>query len=431
MTSGSTGEPKRIARDAASLEADARNLAKEFGKGFAGATGFSASVRTEHFYGRLWIDMLPRFVSLAPPRRTVVSVEELAEEVSGGKSVFVTTPSFLEKALSHPDFASLRGSFADIVVSGGPLHESTAAAVEKAVGVCPLEIYGSTEAGTIASRRRSLSPHFVFVSGVEGRMDESGRLVVVSPFAMEKTLVMSDAVEFCGERAFRLLGRTDRLVKIRERFVSLDAVEKALESHPWIRRAAAVPMQSGGVVRTGALAVLSDAGLEALSSGTYASVASAVRRAAMPLVGAAAYPRRIRFVRELPVDSRGKTTTAAVSRTLDANCREPAVVSWSATASSLVAELVFPPDGEWFAGHFPGFPVLPGVAQLFFTRHYSRQAFGDFPGAATFKRLKFRRLVRPGEKVKLSVSRNDAGRFDFEMSVDGNPASSGSVEGAS
>lgn len=113
------------------------------------------------------------------------------------------------------------------------------------------------------------------------------------------------------------------------------------------------------------------------------------------------------------------------------NCREPELHSWNATADSLAAEMTFPPDGEWFAGHFPGFPVLPGVAQLFFTRRFAQRAFPDFPDAASYRRIKFKRLVRPGERVRLEVRRRGTASFTFSMSVDGEIASSGSVEGLS
>ncbi len=110
------------------------------------------------------------------------------------------------------------------------------------------------------------------------------------------------------------------------------------------------------------------------------------------------------------------------------NCRDPEVPSWNATADSLVAELRFGGDGEWFSGHFPDFPVLPGVAQLFFLRRFARRVFPDFPDAASYRRVKFRRLVRPDETVLLEVKRIGAGSFSFQMSVDGEVSSSGIVE---
>ena len=112
------------------------------------------------------------------------------------------------------------------------------------------------------------------------------------------------------------------------------------------------------------------------------------------------------------------------------NCRDPELLAWEVTPNSLVAEMVFPPDGEWFAGHFPDFPVLPGVAQLFFLRRFARRVFADFPDAGLYRRIKFRRLVRPNERVRLEVVRKGPRAYSFTMSVAGAIASSGTVEGA-
>ena len=109
--------------------------------------------------------------------------------------------------------------------------------------------------------------------------------------------------------------------------------------------------------------------------------------------------------------------------------REPELLAWSVEADSLAAEMTFPADAEWFSGHFPGFPVLPGVAQIFLTRKFARRAFSDFPDAGLYRRIKFRRLVRPGERAVLNIHRNTPGAFSFRMSVGDETAFSGEVEG--
>ena len=108
---------------------------------------------------------------------------------------------------------------------------------------------------------------------------------------------------------------------------------------------------------------------------------------------------------------------------------DPVLISWRPTADTLVAEMVFQPNGRWFAGHFPDFPVLPGVTQLFFMRRFARRAFPDFQDAGSYRHLKFRRPVRPGEHVTLEVGRKGTHSFSFRMSVGGEIASSGQVEG--
>lgn len=428
MTSGSTGEPQRIVRRREDMLADAEMLARTFSAGFHKASFFAASVREEHFYGALWLGMLPKTLGIKVASNIAVSVEDLDALAADGRFVFVTTPSFLEKAVRHPDFDALKGAIADIVVSGGALRPETSAATLAAIGVSPLEIYGSTEAGTIAWRRRRESELFRLADGVDASADAEGRLVVESPFAMERPLVMHDAVAFASPREFELLGRTDRIAKVLESFVSLSAVEKALEAHPLVSEARAETVTLDGVVRVGALAVLSAEGRAALAGGTYAGVASRIRRDTLAETGTTAFPRRLRFVAEMPYDARGKVSAAAVKDALSANCREPVVLSCKATAELLDAEMAFPPDGEWFSGHFPEFPILPGVAQLFFVRMFSMRAFGTFPGAASYKNIKFKRPIRPSERVRLKIKRNESCEMSFEYSVAGETASSGIVQ---
>lgn len=66
------------------------------------------------------------------------------------------------------------------------------------------------------------------------------------------------------------------------------------------------------VARLGLLVVLSDAGRAVLAQGTHTALAAQLRRDLLPRLGERAFPRRIRFVRELPTDARGKTTAADV-----------------------------------------------------------------------------------------------------------------------
>ena len=110
------------------------------------------------------------------------------------------------------------------------------------------------------------------------------------------------------------------------------------------------------------------------------------------------------------------------------NCRDPKLRAWESAPDSLVVEMVFSPDGEWFAGHFPDFPVLPGVAQLYVLCRFAGRAFGDFPPVAVYRRLKFQRIILPGREVEFAVSRRGEGSFEFSFSCANGPCSSGIVE---
>lgn len=96
-----------------------------------------------------------------------------------------------------------------------------------------------------------------------------------------------------------------------------------------------------------------------------------------------------------------------------------------------VAEV--PVDSVWFSGHFPGEPILPGIALI----HVVEQAIiqvaqtkGISLQAQSLKRVKFMRPVRPGSTLLIDVNientQNDF-MFSFKVMVRENIVCSGSM----
>jgi 3-hydroxyacyl-[acyl-carrier-protein] dehydratase len=71
---------------------------------------------------------------------------------------------------------------------------------------------------------------------------------------------------------------------------------------------------------------------------------------------------------------------------------------------------------EWFSGHFPGDPILPGIAQL---EMVSRLLGAEQPDNTRLKglsRVKFRKIVRPGELLDIQMAPgNKQGHYIFRI----------------
>lgn len=83
----------------------------------------------------------------------------------------------------------------------------------------------------------------------------------------------------------------------------------------------------------------------------------------------------------------------------------------SCDAEGSVSEHVFTEDEFFFEGHFPEYPVVPGVilvetmaqaggAALSYQKTFAE---GSLFFLATVDKVKFRRQVRPGDKVRMEV----------------------------
>ena len=92
-----------------------------------------------------------------------------------------------------------------------------------------------------------------------------------------------------------------------------------------------------------------------------------------------------------------------------------------------------PVDSPWFSGHFPGEPILPGIALVYMAEQAIIQdalAKGEQVQLHTLKRVRFTQLVRPGETLSLNISGEEAGEdilFSFKVTNKENIVCSGSI----
>jgi predicted hotdog family 3-hydroxylacyl-ACP dehydratase len=87
-----------------------------------------------------------------------------------------------------------------------------------------------------------------------------------------------------------------------------------------------------------------------------------------------------------------------------------------------------PPSSPLFAGHFPGRPILPGIAHLALAERALREILGHDVAIAAVRHLKLRRPVSPGEDLELRIGLPDEGVVRFEVCCNGEIASQGTIE---
>ena len=76
---------------------------------------------------------------------------------------------------------------------------------------------------------------------------------------------------------------------------------------------------------------------------------------------------------------------------------------------ALVADVRVPADSAWFDGHFPGHPVLPGIAQLGMVADLIRTALGLPARVVGVSRVRFKQMVLPDDCLQVSAEPRPGG----------------------
>ena len=96
--------------------------------------------------------------------------------------------------------------------------------------------------------------------------------------------------------------------------------------------------------------------------------------------------------------------------------------------NSVTLEFTVPAANPYYDGHFPGFPILPAVAQIELVLRFAAEHFGTGIDVSEIKRIKFSSLIQPDKPHLLRLEKTGK-TLSFKMYSHGGETvySSGSI----
>ena len=475
-TSGTNGEPLAIPKRLAQLDAEVHALEARFGAlcdtGLApanlapemvaagaavpGLAGFEedngpppliwSTVTHQHIYGLLFRVLWPLAAGRPFAAERLVFNEEIALRIAG-PAVLVASPAHLRRLPDALDWSAARAGLRGVFSSGGPLPPEAAESVLALLGVAPVEVYGSSETGGVAWRQRARhGDTWQVLPGIEFRIAD-GELCVRSPHLPDRAWWhTADRATPAGDGmdGFELHGRADRIVKIEEKRVSLTAMEQRLAARDDVAEVRVLMLgeerpdvDANGVVvahaaRPAVVAALTEAGRAKLQRIGKPALVAELREALLAAVDRVALPRRWRFVDALPVNAQGKSTESLLGALFAPPATAPPhrpTPKWRITEPAHAqASIALTPDLLVFDGHFPGSPILPGVAQVDWAIAFARERFAMPPLFVRMEALKFSQPALPGMHLDIEWHWNAAtATLQFEYRSTAGRHSSGRI----
>ncbi len=425
-TSGSTGAPAPIPKQLSQLASEVAALERQFGASL-GDAAILATVSHQHIYGLLFRVLWPLAEGRPVHAERHEFPETLAPALAHAPCVLLASPAHLKRLPTHLDWKGACAQLRAVFSSGGMLEEEAALHAAELLGHSPIEVYGSSETGGVAWRQRHVNDTWTPLPGVQWRANEEGLLEVFSPFAGPDWQRLADRVEASGA-GFVLRGRADRIVKIEEKRISLDAIEAALRAGGLAGEAKVLAVPSAGRQVLAAFVVPSPEGQAVLDGEGRAALSGRLRSQLASGFEAVALPRRWRYLDRMPVNAQGKTTQARLLALLEERPRFPAMRVLERDAARTLLELTVPATLLYFDGHFSVAPVLPGVVQVDWALHYGRQYFDFGAGFGGINALKFQQMIRPEQPVLLELVHDVAkGQLHFRYFSDAGAHASGRI----
>lgn len=308
FTSGSTGLPKAVSKSATAMDKEAQLLFQIMLPGVERCV-LACTVYPYHMYGltfSIWLPLACRIPIHLP-------MQHYSEELCAlpyQQILLISSPAFMQRLdvkLQPPQITAA-------VSAGGPLSMELRRSFRQWCGAHILDIYGSTETGVIGYRRRCPEGELsasTFLPEVSVSHDSEGRAVLHSPLVPDGLLTLDDKIELLPDGRFKLLGRRDRIVKIEEKRVALNEVERRLMDSKLLSECTVLTVKRQGRVLLAALCIPKDKSVLA-DQRQSALFCQQLRRHMVKTAEQSLVPRLFALSEAIPRNIMGKKDSAAV-----------------------------------------------------------------------------------------------------------------------
>lgn len=407
FTSGSTGEAKQIARSLQQLLFEVETLTQTFD--LPQKAVYLTTVSHQHIYGLLFKVLLPIYQGsafydeqLAYPEHVLAEASRLSDAHS---IILIASPAFLKR---WPESTSAQ-PIQRIFSSGGVLPALVHTLIDQPI----VEVLGSTETGGMAYRQQGDQIWQVF-DDVQFEIENTALKIKSRHAYWVDWIYTGDSAEQLAH-GFLLGERLDRIVKLEEKRISLDAIEHTLKQLDMMSDAHVLLLVSAsGRQNLACVCVLTETMQEQLKKDGKKVIVQHIKTQLVGKIESIALPRQWRFVSQLPSNSQAKLNKQEI-RALFMSQHLPIARLIAQQEDQWVhLELEFMPEQIYFQGHFPDFPVYPGVAQIAMVDAFAQQYLGVSGACGQMEQIKFIRMIRPYDVLQLEIERQQD-RITFKL----------------
>lgn len=397
-TSGSSSKPKKIKKSLYNLITEGQDLYDQFCEKIPKSSVFVSTTNLTHLFGMTFHFMLPFNSKFLIDTEKIDYPEELDKK---NNYIFISTPSFLDRIIDY----KMKSIPSLIISAGAKLKNETFEYYEKNTSV--LEIYGSTETGVIAFRTTSQNDILTLLNNVN-LLENSENVTVQSEYFLEDLMTVSDAYEIVCGNSFVLKKRTDRIVKIMEKRISLEEIEDILNKHKFIKENYCF----SHCEKLCSVIVLTEDGKEFFKNNDSIRLINEIKKFGKNY--SEILPKKWRFLPQIPRTIHGKIDKEKIVKIFKMKLSFPLISELNISQNAAEIKMLFPENCNFFNGHFKNYPILPGVVQLFYANYFFEDIFNCKLPLSEVKKMKFSNIIHPNKEIILNLkNKNSSAEYAY------------------
>ena len=390
-TSGTVSDGVSIEKTFDNMEIEAKDIAAELeiGKGFE----FISTTTPKHLFGFTFHYMLPYVTE------NITNVQRIhyPEDINFENAVLITTPSFLE-AMRKYDSHPVKNP--KIIISAGAKLELQTFEFAQTIADKVIEIYGSTETGVIGYRTNPHNRLKIF-KGIKILESNKENTKIETKYSKKSPVIIKDRIKQIGNE-IEFLERCGKVLKIQEKRIDAFYLENEIKKSDFINEAFCFEFET----KLAALGVLSDKGKEFLLQNDKLSLTKILKselKNKFEIV-----PQKWMFFDEIPKKENGKIDKKFINECMNRNLSLPLILERNIYKDFACFKIAFINNSNFFKGHFEGFPILPGVVQLFYANWFTQLAFGKDCRCGQIRKIKYSNIIRPAKVVYLEFKKTES-----------------------